>query len=72
MLKAFVKDTVILGLSEENINLLKEGKPIRLNLSELGLSPQKIFIVYGETETKIKNELMGLAGIDNPFTENKN
>ena len=40
-----------LGLSRNNIALLKEGRPIVVNLADLGLAPGKVMIFYGKTES---------------------
>lgn len=62
MIKALLKgegqeDILILGLSDENVRRLKKGNPIGFNLSEVGLSPTKVFIIQGETEQSMKEEL---------------
>lgn len=50
MLKVLNGHTAMLGLSETNIKLLKEGKPMKFNLDALGLPSQEIVIFYGKTE----------------------
>jgi len=50
------KDILLLGLSAENINRLKEGKPIHIAGDELGLD-NDVLLVYGETEAHIYKEL---------------
>jgi hypothetical protein len=50
------------GLSEENINLLKQGKPIIIELSEMG-GIGRIMIMYGKTETDLVAALQ-------PFMDN--
>ena len=47
---------ILLGLSAKNIEKLKEGKPILVELSELGLKG-KVAIVYGETEDLLARDL---------------
>lgn len=54
-------NVVILGLEEGNIELLKQGKPIPVDLAELGLSGQ-ILITYGKTKADIFKDLQR-AGI---------
>lgn len=50
MIKAKDKDTIIFGLSDENLRRLKEGEPISFNLSELGLPPMNVVIFNGKDE----------------------
>jgi hypothetical protein len=55
------KNIVLLGLSKENLERLKEGKPIHINGSELGIA-NDILIMYGETEAHIYKELQPMIG----------
>ena len=58
---------MLFGLSEGNIKLLKEGKPILVDLAEIGLPHMgKVFIVYGETEEAITKQFKeaGLLSLD--------
>lgn len=48
---------VVLGLSEENIKRLKQGKPISFNLSALAMPPCPVMIFYGKTEDAMLEEL---------------
>lgn len=48
-----------LGLSQGNIDRLKEGKPIYLHLDELGIEGIDVLIHYGETEDKIIEDFKG-------------
>lgn len=50
MIKALAGKNVILGLSEENVKRLKDNQPIKINLKDMGLPDQVIYIVYGATE----------------------
>lgn len=59
MIKAVAGNLIILGLSQENITRLKQGKPILFDATELGLAGKHIAIHYGETEQALMNELMG-------------
>lgn len=54
---------IILGLSDMNMKLLKEEKPIVVELSELGL-PGKIVIIGGGTEDDLANMLRHVAHIE--------
>ena len=48
---------IIFGLSKQNIRKLKEGKPILINLEDLGLEKRRVMIFYGDTEKKMQDEL---------------
>lgn len=57
-------DMIFLGISEGNIERLKEGKPILLDSGgELELEVA-IAIAYGETEADIIDELHQATGMD--------
>lgn len=56
MLKARSGDKFIFGLSAKNIELLMEGKPIAIDLKELG-SNGSVMIFYGRTEQDMKDDL---------------
>jgi hypothetical protein len=65
MLKAFSNQGIILGLSAENIKRLTNYQPIKFNLTELNgphdgptLPDVDIFIIFGETEKEIANDLL--------------
>jgi hypothetical protein len=48
-----------LGISDQNVELLKKGKPITVDLMELGITePIEIMIFHGETEEKMAKMLM--------------
>lgn len=49
------------GLSKRNIELLKQGKPILIDLNEMGLDAE-IGILYGETEQAILKTLKPYIG----------
>jgi len=53
----------LLGLSEQDIIKLKAGKPLFLQLEELG-GEGEVCIMYGETEADIATELADLIGSD--------
>lgn len=50
MIKAKTKDTIYLGLSDENLRRLKNNEPILFNLKELGLMDMDVLIFNGTTE----------------------
>jgi hypothetical protein len=66
MIKARKDNTIILGLSDENIKRLKEGQPIKFNLKEHGFSDIEVFIFNGKDE-----ESMYLNFINNIGTKTK-
>jgi hypothetical protein len=56
---------VILGLSHMNLARLKEGKPIDIDATDVGLpAGTRIFIFSGETEQSMARELIDLVGPD--------
>lgn len=56
---------VILGLSHMNLAKLKEGKPIDIDGTEVGLPAGfRIIIFSGETEQKMAREMESLIGPD--------
>lgn len=57
MLKARSGDDLIFGLSARNVELLMQGKPISINLRDLGLDKGRVMIFYGATEEDMKREL---------------
>lgn len=65
MLKARSDDTVLLGLSEQNIRYLTQGMPIKIDMRELGFSAGNVFIFYGKTEDTMKKALLD-AGLQLP------
>ncbi len=59
MIKAKLNNgDLLFGISAENVNRLKKGQPIVINLKDLGLEDRKVMIVYGETEQDIMTELI--------------
>lgn len=50
MMKLRKGNSIVLGLSDENIRRLKEGNPIKFNLVELGMSDVDVFIYNGRDE----------------------
>lgn len=51
------------GISEENVRLLKQGKPILINLREMGIDAE-VMIFYGKTEKDILNDIKPFIGED--------
>jgi hypothetical protein len=65
MVKARKDNNVILGLSEENVKRLKDGKPIRFNMKELGFDDIWIYIFTGKTEESMALILKKMTEPDN-------
>lgn len=55
-----------LGISQGNVDKLKEGKPILVEGEKLGL-PFDVFLFYGETEATMVQSLRD-AGVELPPT----
>ena len=47
---------ILLGISRLNVEKLQEGKPMLVDLTQLGLEGQ-IAIIYGETEDELAADL---------------
>jgi hypothetical protein len=61
MIKASLKTNegrpvLLLGLSEGNLTLLREGKPILVDLLPFGMDGQ-VILIYGKTEDDITRDL---------------
>lgn len=54
MIKVAKGNMAILGLSDLNIEKLKEDKPIKFNLKELGMPDIDVFIFHGKDEFTMK------------------
>lgn len=65
MIKAVKGNMIILGLSDENINRLQNGLPIKFNLKDLGLQDMDVVIFHGKTEFEMK-QTMFKAGLVHP------
>ncbi|MGC3945292.1 MAG: hypothetical protein QM762_12400 [Chryseolinea sp.] len=64
MIKALKDKTIVLGLSETNIQKLKQDLPIKFNLKELGLTDHDVVIFYGKSESDMINVLYPHIGPD--------
>lgn len=65
MIKAkMTNGDILFGLSAENVKKLVAGKPIMVNLKDMGLEDRKVFIVYGETEDKIYLDMLDAINLD--------
>lgn len=58
MMKVRAGELVILGLSDRNLELLREGKPILFDGSEVRLPGVKIAIMHGKTERDMEQGLI--------------
>jgi hypothetical protein len=58
---------LILGLSQRNIELLQQGRPIHKDGSEAGLDSD-VLILYGKTDEDLVRELTPLIGPDTRIT----
>lgn len=63
MIKARSGELLIFGLSARNIELLRQGHPIDIDLKDLGLKGGRVLILYGETERVITEELAKIANL---------
>jgi hypothetical protein len=65
MIKAKLSNgDLLFGLSKGNIELLQQGKPIVINLKDMGLENRRVMIMYGETEDKIFEELTDFMDLE--------
>jgi hypothetical protein len=64
------KPTVLLlGLSERNLEILRQGRPILFNGEPFGLPNTEIAIVWGETEQEILADLQAQGLLPNDLSE---
>lgn len=71
MVKGMIGETVLIGLSNENIRRLKKQLPMKFNLSELGLEDREIVIMHGTTEKAILEKLEKTFNRDKPKKEDE-
>lgn len=58
MIKAKIKDNLLIGLSFKNLELLKKGHPIKFRLSDLGIPGDHTVLIFaGETEQAMADML---------------
>lgn len=60
MLKARAGDMMFFGLSERNIELLRKGRPIHVDLTDIGMKGE-VIIFYGVDEEDCRKILMEAA-----------
>lgn len=58
MIKARSGDNMLFGLSAGNIERLMEGKPMMIDLREIGFEKGHVVIFYGRTEEDMKRDLL--------------
>ncbi len=54
MIKAKAKNTMILGLSDENVQRLQKGEPIKFNMKSIGFPDIEVLIFHGKTEAAME------------------
>lgn len=67
MLKARAGKILVIGLSEVNIERLREGKPVHFYTQEVGFvggGVEQIFIFTGKDEQEMKRQFSELIGPD--------
>ena len=69
MIKALLEsdgkdDCLLIGLNKNDLDNLKT-RDVKIALSDYGLPGYKLFLVYGETDSEIKTDLLALAGHNN-------
>jgi hypothetical protein len=57
MLKARCDDVIVLGLTAENIERLKKGRLIAVDLRDIGMPSGRVLIFYGESTDSMMTEL---------------
>jgi hypothetical protein len=64
MIKLRAGKLVMFGLSEMNLQKLREGKPIGIDMSELGPTNEtaKVLIFYGKTEADMERDFKEYIG----------
>lgn len=55
-------DLIVFGLSQGNLDRLKEGRPITFPGEQIGLANVEFIIFSGETEQSMARELADLVG----------
>lgn len=64
------KNILLLGISAENVDRLKEGKPIHITGEDLGLC-NDVLLMYGDTEAQIYKELQPMIGTNTSIEPTK-
>jgi hypothetical protein len=68
MLKAYVGKLVIFGLSELNLQRLRDGKPIDIDLRPFG-HELNVVIFYGKTEEDMRRDLAEFIGPETQYSD---
>ena len=57
MIKATAQDLFIFGLSDANLDRLRDGKPILIDLKKMGAKEGRVLIFAGRTEEHLRDLL---------------
>lgn len=68
MIKARAGDVLFFGLSERNLELLRKGRPIKVDLTDLDRSGS-VIIFYGKTEEAIRDDLIDMVGPETKYKD---
>ena len=68
MVKFRAGNKIGFGLSEGNVQKLKEGKPIAFNGNEVGIPGVEIMIFYGETEEQMQRDMEPFIGKETEYS----
>ena len=68
MIKFRAGNKIGFGLSEVNIKKLKEGKPISIDMGEMGFPGISAMIFYGETEEQMQGDLAEFIGPETKYS----
>ena len=68
MIKFAAGDLIGFGLSEANIEKLKQGSPISINLEEVGVPNKRAVIFYGKTEQEMQKDLAKHIGPETKYS----
>lgn len=65
MLKAMAGNTLIIGITEGNVERMKDDKPVKFSLAEMGLDGSRVkevVVFYGKDEQALFNQIK--PGVD--------
>jgi hypothetical protein len=68
MLLARAGRVLVIGLSDRNLELLREGRPIQVDLAALGMEG-RIFVFHRSTEAEMRAELADMIGPDTDYRD---
>ena len=64
MVKARTGDKILFGISDGNIERLRTGQPIRIDMGEMGFPNVEVLIFYGKDEKALYKIVEPMIGID--------